>query len=740
MAVQAPNTRLDPRRPLGLQERIRALMSQRSPLPEEQRPDLPFRFDPGRDHLDDPTQRIVRTAQPDQAPTADEILQEESPRTLGGVVGAFEPSPASPAPIPKTPEERIVELRDRARRQADAMRSRVKTGPAMTVDGEPEPDLALPDPKLEGNFTPKPAALSRTPKPGATQTGGYYVAPGRADAAGRAVGKSTREEREKAEQAAAEKAKNEADLAAKDAQLDSWAAGEDGEPGTEDDNMLFKLDPDTGEWSNTGRDHPNKLDEHGRRTDRPQGTGTMAWTPAAPGTGYRARVPGQPRREATPEERATPPTARRLPDAAGNSPPMMPGRGQSVVRGSGFSPAAPQQGIVDNIPPHLLTPEEPKDQGQFFQWREAMKQLAMAAGVNVAVFESEEDLVREGVKIAEQLQRMEKKVTTRVPKLDAAGQPMTDVNGNVITTEQQTASPKYERRRTSTGAPVFIPSDAMRKKGDDSRRRAAARQFVDQHKPDEQTGVAIIQAADAGDWDTVDSLVRGARATRRAGTAQAAMDQSRLRGQTQQMNNPRINEAMFHEAIMNQPNAAGVNQVRAAWGIPEGARGMVAAEAAAAEDARFDRKLENDLEVARVTADGRKDPVPPDPADYIAQANAEAETEIKAGVDGDWASARARLRQKYSQKGSGRTEADADYAIAGMVMRHVGDVNHPAVTQALQTLYANEIGGFLSGMAGAVIDATMREEWDQRRSRFLAKTREMGIPDERAERFLNEKK
>jgi hypothetical protein len=694
-------------------------MAQRQPLPEaERRGNGPFV--PGRDNLDDPTQRIVRTAQPDQPPTADEIIQEDSPRTLGGVVGAFEPSPA--APLPTTAAERIVELRNNARRQADALRSRANPGPALMVDGEPEPesDIALPDPNLEGNFTPKPIEMTRTPKPGATQTGGYYVAPGRADAGGRALGAQQRAEREKKEKESAEKAKNDAALLKEDEDLDSWAAGEDGKPGTDDDNMLFKPDPATGELVNTGRDHPNRLDKDGRRLDRPQGVGDVAFTPAAPGTGYRARKPGEERRlGANEQEQGVPMTDRRLPDAAGDRPPMLPGRGQSVVRDGGMSPRAPQQGIIDSIPPDLMTSQPPKDQGQFFKWREAMKALAVASGINIAAFENEEDLVRAGASIAKQNERMNAPV---------AGAPAG---------EDDKVPPKYERTITSTGAPVFTPSDAMRKQTDDSRRRASARQFVDQHKPDEQTGLAIMNAADEGKWDQVDRLVRGARNERRAGTAQAAMDQSRLRGQSQQMNNPNINRAMFHNSVMRQPNAAGVAQVATGWGAAGGIPAMISAEAVAADQANRDAVLKNNVDVAEATAEGRKKPTTPDTADFLTAAQTEAQAALAGDIDANWSTARNRLRLKY--KDAAQPTEQADYHIAGLIAAQ-GLFDHPAVVEALQTLYSKMFPGGLSDIGGAIADDTMREEWQTRTARFMAQTRAMNIPDDRAQQFLDSQK
>jgi hypothetical protein len=70
------------------------------------------------------------------------------------------------------------------------------------------------------------------------------------------------------------------------------------------------------------------------------------------------------------------------------------------------------------------------------------------------------------------------------------------------------------------------------------------------------------------------------------------MDQARLRGQTQQMNNQNINRAMWHEAVMKQPNAAGVAKVGAAWEKPGSIPAMTAAEAVEAESANreADRK------------------------------------------------------------------------------------------------------------------------------------------------------
>jgi hypothetical protein len=384
-----------------------------------------------------------------------------------------------------------------------------------------------------------------------------------------------------------------------------------------------------------------------------------------------------------------------------------------------MSPRAPQQGIIDSIPPELMTSQPPKDQGQFFKWREAMKALAVASGINVAAFENEEDLVRAGASIAKQNERMNAPV---------AGAPAG---------ENDKVPPKYERTITSTGAPVFTPSDAMRKQADDSRRRASARQFVDQHKPDEQTGLAIMTAADEGKWDEVDRLVRGARNRRRAGTAQTAMDQGRLRGQTQQMNNPNINRAMFHNSVMQQPNAAGVAQVATGWGAAGGIPAMISAEAVAADKAARDADREVTREVGLANADARDKDPPPDPADYLAQANAEAAAEIEAGVDENWNTARGRLRLKYKQ--ADRPEEEATYHVAGLVAAK-GLYNHPAVVEALQTLYSKMFPGGLTDAAGAIADGTMREDWQTRSARFLAQTRAMNIPDDRAQQFLDSQK
>ncbi|NDE15619.1 hypothetical protein EBZ80_11885 [bacterium] len=277
----------------------------------------------------------------------------------------------------------------------------------------------------------------------------------------------------------------------------------------------------------------------------------------------------------------------------------------------------------------------------------------------------------------------------------------------------------------------------MRKSADAARRRADARRFVREHKPDEATGSMILEAADMGDFDTVDSLVRGARRDRTASTSQAAMDQARLRGQTQNMNNPRLNRAMFHESVMKQPNAAGVAQVGAAWNMPGSIPAMTAAEAVAAEKEHRKDVLQNNVDVANAEAEGRKKEAPPDPADYLSRANAEAAAEIEAGVDENWNTARGRLRMKYKQ--AGRPEEEATYYVAGIIAAK-GLFNHPAVVEALQTLYSKMYPGGLTDILGAGADATMREEWQTRRERFLAQTRAMNIPDDRAEQFLNEQK
>ncbi len=736
MAVQAPNTRLGQPRQYGLEDRIRELMAQRGVEPVENPGDelAPFRTDETQRIVRDGEREVVPTQ--DSTPTADDIIRDEQG-----------PRPAPPRPFPSTSAERVADLRRQLQPQVDALRARANPGPAMIVDGEVDPEIELPDPSL--GFKPKPVEMPRTPKPGATQTGGFYVAPGRAAEGGRALGDQQKAERQKQEKASAEKAKNEADLLKEDEDLDSWAAGEDGKPGTDDDNMLFKPDPATGELVNTGRDHPKRLDEDGRRLDRPQGVGDVAFTPAAPGTGYRARKPGQERRlGANEQEQGVPMTDRRLPDAAGDRPPMLPGKGQSVVRDGGMSPRAPQQGIIDSIPPELMTSQPPKDQGQFFKWREAMKALAVASGINIAAFENEEDLVRAGASIAKQNERMSAPVRTRVPKTNADGETLVDPNGNVILTSQQAVDKdgnpvsKYERTITSTGAPVFTPSDDMRKSADAARRRAAARQFVREHKPDEATGSMIIEAADMGDFDTVDSLVRGARRDRTASTAQAAMDQARLRGQTQQMNNPNINRAMFHNSVMRQPNAAGVAQVATGWGAAGGIPAMISAEAVAADKANRDAVLKNNVDVAEATAEGRKKPTTPDTADFLTAAQTEAQAALAGDLDANWSTARNRLRLKYSdaKKAGADVEIEqADYHIAGLIAAK-GLYDHPAVVEALQTLYSKMFPGGLSDIGGAIADDTMREEWQTRTARFMAQTRAMNIPDDRAQQFLDSQK
>jgi hypothetical protein len=418
---------------------------------------------------------------------------------------------------------------------------------------------------------------------------------------------------------------------------------------------------------------------------------------------------------------------------------MLPGRGQFVA-GSGNR--APQQGIIDQIPPHLLTSGRPKNQGEFFQWREAMKALAVASGVNIAMFENEEDLVKAGSEIAKQYEQMNAPVTTRVPKTNAAGETVVDPNGNVVMTKKTSESPKYERNIDSTGAPVYVPSTDMKKSADDARRRAAARQFVREHKPDEATGSLIIEAADMGDFDTVDSLVRGARRDRTASTSQAAMDQARLRGQTQQMNNPNINRAMWHNSVMKQPNAAGVAKVGAAWEKPGSIPAMVSAEAVAADKAYREDVLKNNVDVAEATAEGRKKPTTPDSADFLTAAQTEAQAALAGDLDANWSTARNRLRLKYSdaKKGGAAVEIEqADYHIAGLIAAK-GLFDHPAVVEALQTLYSKMFPGGLSDIGGAIADDTMREEWQTRTARFMAQTRAMNIPDDRAQQFLDSQK
>ncbi len=607
MAVQAPNTRLGSPRPYGLEERIRQLMEQRQVVPVDRPVDelAPFRTDD--------TQRIVRDASQEEVPvvdltpTADQIIRDEEG-----------PRPAPPRPFPPTAAERVADLRRQLQPQVNAQRARVKAAPVMTIDGEPEPDLAIPDP-ITG-FKPKPAELDRKPKPGATQTAGFYVAPGRADEAGRAVGKGRREEREKNEAVAAEKAKNEADLAAEDAELEASGlidergrpirsnivakhqAGPDGEIGNEDDGPDLNAVPQP------------------------------AWSPAAPGTGYVGRRAGQPfRHQATPEELRVPLNERRFVDDDGNRPPMLPGRGQFAEPNSGLN-RAPQGAMMDYLvaqdarrkaegKPALLT-TMPANESVFQEWKTVMMQLAMAAGIDIEQYENEQDLLNAGSRIATQFERMNAPVTNRVPKTVTTAGPdglpgtdddettvARDQNGNVILTKQVVTAdgapvPKYKPGITRSGAPAYLPSQAHSQASVDQMRRASARQFVRDHKPDEQTGKAIMDAADMGDFDAVASLIRGARRDRTASTAQAAMDQARLRGQTQNMNNPRLNRAMFHESVMRQPNAAGVAQVATGWGAAGGIPAMISAEAVAADKAArdADREVTRDVGLANATA------------------------------------------------------------------------------------------------------------------------------------------
>lgn len=535
MALQAPNTRPGPARPYGLEERIRELMAQRNVEPVKKPVDelSPFRTDE--------TQRIIRDGEREApavpAPrqqTAEDIIAEDSG-----------PRPAPPRPFPKT----AIESR------ADNSEGPRLTGPdgSDTVRDMPEagpnPPAAIQIPSsLE--TTQRPRAIN-VPLPGEQNAGKIR----------RAMTMLAQQQKE-----AAEKAKNEADLAAEDAALDA--------SGLIDEN---------------GRPIRENIAERHRNTSGADidGLGSVVFEEARPGTGYKARKPGQDRRiGATEQELDVPMTDRRLPDSAGNRPPMLPGKGQSVERDGGLSPRAPQAGIIDNIPPHLLTSAPPKDQGQFFQWREAMKALAVAAGINVAAFENEEDLVRAGAEIAKQHERMN------------APAPGAEADADGVT------PPKYERTVTSTGAPVYTPSDAMRKNADDSRRRASARQFVDHHKPDEQTGLAIMEAADKGDWAEVDRLVKGARNYRRASTAQGAMDNNRLRGQTQQMLNPRVAPAMYHESVMKAQTPAALGQTQMAWSPFVGVYGpQLNASGASLVNSDAARKAASDL--AKFEADSR---------------------------------------------------------------------------------------------------------------------------------------
>jgi len=438
----------------------------------------------------------------------------------------------------------------------------------MIVDGEVDPEIELPDPSL--GFTPKPIEMTRTPKPGATRTGGYYVAPGRADAGGRALGAQQRAEREKKEKASAEKAKNDADLAAEDAELDaSGMVDEKGRPIRENIVAMHRAGPD-GELG-TDDDGPN-LDSR-----------TVAEVKFSPGSGYRNRKPGSARRiGATPDELALGDPNRSLPNESGNRPPVLPGKGFAVDRGGPTSMRAPQLGVMEGIDGETLpsgapiTSTPPTDQRDFFAWQNAMKQVAVAAGFDFSQYETEQSLINDAVKVLKKHEQNKK--AGWVPTLSESGEP------------------------------IYTPNADAKKRSEDSRRRASARQFVDQHKPDEQTGLAIMKAADEGKWDQVDRLVRGARNERRAGTAQAAMDQARLRGQTQQMNNPNINRAMWHNSVMKQPNAAGVAQVGAAWEKPGSIPAMTAAEAVEAESANREADRKSEERKAEIIAGAKKEP------------------------------------------------------------------------------------------------------------------------------------
>jgi hypothetical protein len=215
------------------------------------------------------------------------------------------------------------------------------------------------------------------------------------------------------------------------------------------------------------------------------------------------------------------------------------------------------------------------------------------------------------------------------------------------------------------------------------------------------------------------------------------MDQARLRGQTQQMNNPTINRAMWHQSVMQQPNAAGVAKVGAAWEKPGSIPAMISAEGVAADKAYREDVLKNNVDVAEATAEGRKKPTAPDKADFLTEAQTAAQAALAGDLDANWSTERNRLRLKYKE--AGEPVEQADYYIAGLIAAK-GLYDHPAVVESLQTLYSKMFPGGLSDIGGAIADDTMREEWQTRTARFMAQTRAMNIPDDRAQQFLDSQK
>lgn len=478
MALQAPNTRLDPRRPYGLEERIRELMAQRGMEPAEKPVDelAPFRTDE--------TQRIVREGQREapvelqaRTPTADEIVFGEEIKT------------PPVRPFPKTGVEMASDSREGPR----------LTGPdgTDTVRDAPPPEDRAPELPSSLEKQLRPRAIN-VPLPGDQNAG--------------KIRRALESLRANAESAKEDKALEDAGL------VDS-----------------------------RGLPVREKIAERGRNLfgvdiDDPLGE-NLPFAPA-PG-GVKDRKAGSPRRiGATPEEMAVPLTDRNLPDSRGNRAPALPGKGTFVDDGGTNRSRAPSQAIMEVLEKKgLLTPEPPSPE-RLLEWREGMIQAAVASGIDIEKYADKEALIRAGAEaVRKQVELKEKGWKTGI---------------------------------TSTGEPVFKPGDAAKDQAKRMGDVANARKFITDFKPDEAAGALIMQLARDGKLDEMRAKMEELRDGRLAGTSQAAMDQGRLRGQTQQMNNPRINTAMLHDAIMKQPNARGVGQVLTAWSPVIGRQGAAA--------------------------------------------------------------------------------------------------------------------------------------------------------------------
>jgi hypothetical protein len=283
----------------------------------------------------------------------------------------------------------------------------------------------------------------------------------------------------------------------------------------------------------------------------------------------------------------------------------------------------------------------------------------------------------------------------------------------------------------------------MRESTEDAKRRAEAREFVRNFGPEEGVGMKILEAAEKGEWDKVRELKNTARAGRTAATGQAARDMRNKRGQTQNMMNPNVAPAMLSESIMGQPNARGVGQVLTAWSpvIGAGAAGLGSgmmmqsdAQEAAREEARLDRESDERVGMANAAARDKDDAK--SASDILAgiHRNVDANLSSPEDIDANWASSVQSLAIDYKNANIARPEDAALYHVAGVVASQ-GLVGHAVVTQAMQTAFSRLFPGTLTNMGGAALDS-MRQEWDKRKPQFLAKTREMNIPDAVAVRFL----